>query len=337
MMTDSPNSHPPISDTPLAAGRLRLLLAALLLFGSEILVWTNPPGRSLLDWLLLAVGYGLLAVITLDLLVRYQVHDLFGAMVVMGVYSLLAGITVNPEAAFSDLPRTFITRVMGMHSFMGLEMLGLLLLLSGGERTRRGWVVGSIVVGLAWGIWVRWFPVLNEPDYGAVDFPVMLLAGAVSVALVLAALFTARSASVAPARVQLSPRGWLLVIGGLLGLGIIHAAQHGIRWEALFLTSLLLVGCYVILWFRQRQRPTILLDYCVPVQPPPAGQLVTMLILFTVVAGIGYSIPLIDIQGVNQQTIIALGFTAYGLAWLPTVALVLGARTYIHQVQTRRM
>src|SRR5262249_21361831 len=86
---------------------VRALLAALLLSGSKILVWVTPPGRTLLDWALLLPGYLALAAILLDLTARYRVRDLFGALTLMGFYSLLAALVLNPHYAYLDVPRTF--------------------------------------------------------------------------------------------------------------------------------------------------------------------------------------------------------------------------------------
>jgi hypothetical protein len=47
-------------------------------------------------------------------------------------------------------------------------------------------------------------------------------------------------------------------------------------------------------------------------------------------------LPLIQIQQANQLSFIGVGFTAYGLAWLPTVSLVLGIRAYGRQISQSR-
>lgn len=323
--------------TPYSALRLRLLMAALLGFGSEILLWPNPLERAPFDWLLLLAGTGLLAAIMLDLLSRYHVHDLFGVMVVAGVYGLLMGMVVNPQFALVDVPRTFLTRVMGMYSLMGVEMVGLLVALTSGGRFTRGLLTGTVIIGVAWGVWVRWFPVLNEPPSPVVGLPTMLLAGAVGLALVGLAVYVARSSAVPAQDLQLSRRGWSIAAGGLMLLLILQLSQGRIPWEWLLVAGLLLGGCWLILWFRQRDRSMILLEACMPAQPLSAGRGARVIALFAALAVAAYNIPLIEIEAVNQQVLIALGFTAYGLAWLPTVALVLGARTYIHQIQTRRM
>ncbi|MBZ0287452.1 MAG: hypothetical protein K8I30_07545, partial [Anaerolineae bacterium] len=137
--------------------RIRLALAAALLFGSEILLWNDPPLRSALDWLVLAVGYLAISAALLDLGVRCRVRELFGLIVLAGIYALLNGLLLNPQTALFDVPRTLITRVLGAHTLVGLLML----LLSLSRFTRR-YALAAAVVGLAWGVWVRWLPLLAD-------------------------------------------------------------------------------------------------------------------------------------------------------------------------------
>ena len=317
---------------------VRLLLAALLMFGSEILVWVNPPGRSLVDWLLLLPGYVLLATLLLDFTVRYRVHDLFGALVLAGIYSLLAALILNPQYAFLDMPRTFITRVMGAHALLGLEMIGLLLALTGGNKrgVRRLLLAGSIVVGAAWGIWVRWWPV--DEGLAAVDLMTMLAYGAAGLAIIggLLAFVPARTANLTPDHLRLSRGGWGGLFLALVALFVLRLLTTGIDLGGLILSAILLVICWAILWFRERAKGDSLLDGHVPMRRLSPGVIVTGLILFTAAAIAVYHLPLIQIGQVNQLTLIGVGFTAYGLAWLPTVSLVLGARAYGRQINQGR-
>src|SRR5689334_22084263 len=151
----------------------RVLLALVLMFGSEILVWTNPPGRPIWEWLLLIPGYLALSAVLLDFIVRYRVRDLFGALLLTGIYSLASALVLNPTSTLNDLPRTLFTRVMGAHGLIAAEMIGLFLALtSGGQQSRRNLLSGCVVVGLAWGIWVKTWPV--EESFGAVSLVTML-------------------------------------------------------------------------------------------------------------------------------------------------------------------
>jgi hypothetical protein len=48
-------------------------------------------------------------------------------------------------------------------------------------------------------------------------------------------------------------------------------------------------------------------------------------------------LPAIQLGTLTPFTLIGLGFTAYGLAWLPTVSVYLGFSTYLRQIEARRL
>ncbi len=325
--------------SPLTSWSLRLLLAAALAFGSEILIWTNPPGRTLADVLLLIPGYLILGAMLLDFIVRYRTRDLFGVLVLAGFYSLAAALALNPASTLNELPRTLVTRVMGAHALLAAEMIGLLLALTGGAapRRRRTLLIGSVFVGLAWGMWVRWWPA----DAGLPDVPLltMLLYGAGGVALLAGLLIMARRSTrdLTPDALRLSVRGWVVIVVVLSALIIVRLLNRELTPDALLLVALLLALSWAILWFRGRTKGRTLLDGCVPVQTPTLVTLLSALAIFTGVAIFAYNLPRIQLGEVYQLTLITLGFTAYGLAWLPSVSLILGAQAYIRQIQTRKM
>lgn len=321
----------------MASWLVRLLFGAMLMFGAEILVWVNPPGRSVLDWLLLVPGYILLAAVVLDVIVRYRVRDLFGALVVTGFFSLLAALVLNPQYAFAEMPRTFITRVMGAQALLAMEMLGLFLVLTGGGKTsRRLFLLGCLIVGIAWGFWVRWWP--PDEGYPLVDLPTMLLCGAVGIIAITALLFiiAPRTRQLTIDNLRLSRVSLGIVFLLLVGFFVLRLIQTGIDSGGLILTGLLLVICWAILWFRERTKGETLLDNCIPIQPPPLPYLLVAFVIFFATAIFAYNLPLIQIEQANQLSLIGVGFTAYGLAWLPTVSLVLGIRAYGRQISKSR-
>jgi hypothetical protein len=317
----------------------RLLLAALLAFGSEVLAWTNPVAHTQLDWLLRIPAYLILSAFLLDLIARYRVRDLFGVLVLAGIYALLYALVINPVYAFSDIPRTLVTRVMGAQALIAAEMIGLFLALAGGANRRAGrrLLVGSVVVGLAWGLWVRWWP--EAEGYPLVSSLTMLAYGVAGLGLIGAALFLAarRSQDVVPNHLRLSRVQWGIAFLGLLALLVIQVFRGGVDGGGVFLSALILALCGVIVWFRGRAKGETLLDGRIPVQPAPVSTLIPALILFFAAAIATYNLPFIQVGAVTSLTFIGLGFTAYGLAWLPTISLVLGARSYLRQASQRQL
>ena len=363
-----------------------ILLAMTLMFGSEILVWTNPAGRPVWEWLLLVPGYVALSAILLDFSVRYRVRDIFGVLILTGIYGLASAIFLNPASTLNDLPRTLFTRVMGSHALIAAEMMGLFLVLTGGGRqARRNLLIGSAVVGLAWGIWVKYWP--QDEGYGAVSLPVMLAFGIGGIILIGLYLYvvlprlqadsnrgdpfrtsppdplsvysegekSSRSAvgkiippttsQAAPAvtnddilaTLKLTRRGWLITSGVLAVLLLVRLVQGPVIGAGLVICPLLLALCWGILWFRERKRGDTFLDQHVPIRPLALPNLVMAALLFLVVGIFAYNLPDIKLGTLTPFTLIGLGFTAYGLAWLPTVALVLGVQGYLHQLATRKM
>lgn len=319
----------------------RLLFAALLLFGGEALVWPHIGGRGLLDALLALVGYGLLAALWLDLTIRYRVRDLFGLMAQAGFYALLAALLIHPQYSYADLPTSLMTRVMGAQALIALEMGGLLLALTGGGRTlMRVLFAGAVVVGLAWGSWLRWWP----PDQGLppVELSLLLTIGIGGLLGILAlTLLNARLTQATPVDSLRLSRGELggVVIGLLLMLGV-RLLQGVVDPGALLVTALLLLLCWAILWFRGREKGATVLDrsFSDPAhRTPRLPILVAAATLFLVISVMAFQAPRLGFDEVDQLRFIGVGFTAYGLAWLPTVSLVLGGRAFMRQVSERRL
>lgn len=326
-----------------------LLLALLLMFGSEILVWTNPVGRPIWEWLLLIPGYLALSAVLLDFIVRYRIRDIFGALLLTGIYSLSAALILNPSSTLNDLPRTLVTRVMGGHALIAAEMIGLYLVLTGGGgQSRRNLWIGCVIVGMAWGIWVKNWPL--DEGFGAVSLPVMLAFGVGGIALIVVYLYgvlprisvlTTAITNSEPndplSILLLNRRGWLImaaVLGVLLAVRLLQGQLSNI---GLLLCPVLLVLCWGILWFRGRKRGDTLLDGRVPVRPLGLSNFLVAAVLFLGVAILAYNLPDVKFGTLTPFTLIGLGFTAYGLAWLPTVSLVLGVQGYLRQLATRRM
>lgn len=304
----------------------RGLLAVMLAFGSEILLWTNPPGRALLDWLILAVGYLAVSAVLLDLAVRYRIRDLFGLMALAGIYGLAAGLLLNPQTALVDVPRTLITRVMGAHALIGLTMLALFLKI---EKLPRAALVAIAVSGVAWGVWVRWLPTLIDSIAPETSLLTMLIYGAVGLILIMA-LMRINRPGFSPDNFQLTPLEWIGVAVAFAVILIVHVSAGDIDPLSLVVIFVLIAFCVMLLWFQKREKGAILFNRqdfrSIPVLPA---------LLFLGAGALGFSLPFSP-NGEQLSLIIGV-FTAFGLVWLPTVSLVMGVRAYRKLTRTGRL
>lgn len=305
---------------------LRLLLALALLFGVEILFWNDPAARPLLDWPLQLTGYIALSAMLLDLWARWRVREIFGLLALAGLFSLLMSAALNPAAAFVDLPRTLVTRMMGIYTAAGLLALLLFAALLAG-RVRPPLLIAPLA-GVLWGIWGRWLPVITGAA-AAPDLPLLLTAGALVLALIVLAALLAQRAPAEADSLLLPPLLWALA---MLVLALLALRTP---LDPLPLVIALVLAAYnaLILWFQAPARGGSLLTL-----PPTHLSLLPILgaaALFLIGGAAGYNLhisansPLFDLP---------LGvFGAFGLVWLPAVSVVLGVRGYRRQTRQRRL
>jgi hypothetical protein len=326
MMPDQLNSKT-------AVWSLRVLMAAALFFGSEILLWTDPAGRAPVEGLLIVPAYLMTGAVLLDLIARYRVRDLFGIMTIAGIYGLINGLLINPDTTLFDIPRTLVTRVTGAHTLLGLEMLLLFLALTGGNRRHARWLllISAGVIGLAWGTWVRWSPLQTGVVYDAVALPVMLGIGIAGIFLI---LLTAR-VSQTPANILLNGREWGLVAFLSSALLLFRIAQGFVSLPALVLVVVILALCFAMLWFRRGTKLQPLIMPHMEVHPLPLVWIILAVAIFLWTGVFAYHLPLIGTVEFNQLTFIVYGFTLYGLGWLPAVSALLGLRAYMRQIQAQ--
>src|SRR5690606_29472333 len=141
--------------------------------GGEVLAWSFQPDRPALDWLLVLAGYIALAYALCDLAVRWNLRDLYGAAALGGLAALLHALLLNPQMALVEIPRTLITRALGAQGILLMGTLLLWLLLLGVLPLRRLMLPVAVVMGLCWGTWVRYAPILTDlraPVIGADTF-----------------------------------------------------------------------------------------------------------------------------------------------------------------------
>ncbi|MEP7290576.1 MAG: hypothetical protein ABI835_02280 [Chloroflexota bacterium] len=313
-----------------------LFLAALLAFCSEIVLWTNPPAREVIDWLLLALGYLALSGLLLELAARYRLRDAYGLLTLAGIYGLLNGLILNPQSALIDVPRTLITRAMGAQAFAGLLALALFLALTGGGlRSRRKLMIVlglTLVAGVGWGTWAHWSPVAF--GNGSESAPETLLIYAGIGFLLIGAAGIAMRRDSTPGDPRLSAAGWAFSAAVLVGLAVIHLLRGEIDTLSLSLIVTLSAFSIMILWFQKRKKGSTLLDGLG--SAPDWKTLALIVAAFAVGGTAGILVPR---GGASSDPLALIGalLTAYGLIWLPAVSLVLGARAFSRQARAMRL
>jgi hypothetical protein len=316
---------------------LRLLLAILFIFGAELLLWTNPLQHSLTEWVLRIIGYLALATLILDFAVRYRIREVYDALVLMGIYGLLVGLMLQPQTSFADFPRTLMTRVMGGHTLIGVEMFGLFLALTGGHipRYRRLLLGFSLWLGFYWGIWVRWSSLLTDLASSETDlFTMFACAGVVFIlALIVFIFISKRHAAITPLDFRLSPLGLGVTLIALIVIFLERVINNAVDINILPAVIILIILCYAILWFRRADKGAALLDSHIPPTPLRWLWIVLALVIFSASAIFSYGIPLLNVLGFNQLSVMEFAFALGGLVWLPLVAAVFSVRAIDRQAQ----
>lgn len=322
----------------LALGSRRTLILALLLaFLSEILLWDQPELHFKSEVSFLALGgYFALALFLLFLAERFRVRNAFGLFVLAGIYGLLSSLLINPETAFIEIPRTLFSRVMGAHTLMGLTALNVLYLLYG-VRPRRELILygaGFFVMGIAGGIWGRWSPV--EFQFGAGlenSILTLLMSTIVSGAIITISVLWAKED--AHETETPSPLGWFVCIGGFVSLLLLQFFSENIDGMILLITCTFVIFCLVILWYLRRQQGMMLNDLFRKTALQPKRLLLVFIPLVIGVL-IGYHLP--RQTGSNDLLLwISFLFTGFGISWLPAVAVVIGGRAFMRSVQQSKL
>lgn len=325
-----------------AAWPLRLLLGALLLWGSETLLWANPNHRTPDEWILLAAGYLLLAAMILDLAARYRVRDLYDVMALLAIAALLNGLLLNPHTALVDFPRTLVTRILGGYGLISLEMFGLFLILTSGRRRRgRSVFFGfSIAVGFFWGIWARWSPELTDRMIDP-SIPLSLLFGYLAAGIVICGtlfVWMMRSSSqLALSDLLLKRRELAGVMAAAAGFIIFRFFQPATDIGIWAIFGALIGLCYAVMWFRRKNTGKTVLDPSMPPFPPRTRLLLIALLIFVIMTILGYSLPFFEVIGIHQLGLVELAFAGVGFLWLPVIALVISFRALDRQARTGKL
>ncbi len=310
---------------------VRLLLAALFLIGSEIILWTAPVEHSALEWIIRAIGYLLIATLTLDVAQRYRIRDGFDAMILLAATALIHALLINPVIAWAIVPDTLLTRIIGGDALAMLIMWGIFLAWMRGDVRKYWWqqAIGTAWLGIFWGFWMRWTPELNG-TFEAIPLNQMFMITGIGFAVI--ALFyllvTAQiSKHIEADDVMLTPLEWGIALLLMIVLFLAQAIQGNFGAGAFLVTVLVMALCWLILWLRRDADEASILEKHLPLKMQNPIWILLMMASFTTAVYVTYNLPLItDVLYINQLWLMEIGLFAVGILWLPIVATVIATR-----------
>jgi hypothetical protein len=307
----------------------RLSFAALLLVFSEWVVWQTPTTFSALDWGGIAAVYIALAAISLDLIERFQVNEVFSLLILAGLYGVVNGTLIS-HVTTNDLPFSLVIRPLAAQPLAWIGALAAFRLLAS-ERASGPVDFGvALIIGLVWGIWVHWFPLKTEESIPTVKIAPALIALAVG----LTACGAIRR--VLPPADIYRREDWRLtrVEGALMGAILWAALVIGFAQEAISATALLVIAvlggfmAFMLNLTVRVRRKTSLLE---PITPPRRPNMAAWLVLvaaFLLAGWIGYRLPGSGDHSIQGDLLIG-ALTGYGIVWLPGVSALIGVRVFV--------
>lgn len=308
--------------------RARLVFAAVLLVCSEWIVWQSPLDFSALEWLGWTAVYVALAAIMLDLLVRLRVGEVFSLLLLAGVYGLL-NATLISHIATRDLPFSLIVRPLAAQPLAFMGALAAYQVLTSGRATGPRDLGVTLIVGVVWGVWVRWFPVVSDDPVPLAERGDAL--GALGIALVaLMTLATVLPADQPRYRAQwlLTPIEWALAGGVLLAalvIGVSNGTVGGLG--SLIVLSLIGFMLVVLVMTLPMRAPESLLDTITPPRRPHLMAWLILVIGFLVAGAVGYSLPGSGDSSLQSDLVFGM-LTGFGVVWPPAVSAVIGVRAF---------
>ena len=317
---------------------LRGLLAALMLFGGELLLWVGPTQTDILEWVLRLIGYGAIATLTLDLAARYRIRDVYGVMLVILTAASLTALLVNPNGALNILPDHIITRTIGAYGAILLEAIGLWLLFTRGDHAlyRRRALGFSLPIGIFAAIWARdahqlagW--TTDTPDLLAVMIGIGIMIGVI-LAFVISLYRQPKTETEAetPKMMILSQREFAALSVVLVSVGFNRILQDAYGGGEFLVLALVFIA-WVVLWFERSDKGRTLLKPHFPLQRVPWQTIIGMIGLFYAGLIFGWLWPSFDFGGYNAMALIEFAFLLLGFLWVPLIVIVTAARALDRQ------
>lgn len=301
--------------------RMRLLFGAVMLTFSEIVVWQNPPARQWYEWPVLYVLYVAAGAILLDLLVRYQAHTPAAVGLACGVYGLISSSVIN-HSAFYQIPFGLLVRGLGLQVGAGFLGLMLFVMVMRGRAPDLLTVGGAALAGVAWGIWLHWYPIQATVAWGPVTIEnaqIYLMAGLAVVGFMFyfvpPRFGTVRETSFGLLWWEIIAVAVPLFIALLIGM-----LQNNIPFLPLFIPIAIGMFCIWALRYQQPEYdPSILGQMTIA-----APNLMTYVILVGAVL-VGGSLSYSLVTGADSPVGVALYFIVlgFGSAWLPLASVLI--------------
>lgn len=311
----------------------RLSFGALLLVCSEWVVWQTPLDFTPVEWLGIAAITLALAAFALDLIARCHVNDVTGLLFVAGLFGLVDATLISHITA-RDLPLSLIVRPLGALPLAFLLALGAFAWLAG-ARASLPLVAGvMLVAGLAWGVWIRWFPVVSDEPVSAPSPGTALIA--VGIGLAACGLIRWAWPPLALARRE----DWLLAPPEAAPLGLVlvaalawGAAQDLIDGLGLGITVMLVAYLLMLLYMTMpTRRPPSLLGAITPPRRPALAPWLAAIAVFLAAGWVGHALPG-EGDSSLQSDVLFGALTVFGAVWLPVASMVAGARAVVQMAR----
>jgi hypothetical protein len=307
----------------------RLSLGVMLLVFSEWIVWQTPTQFSVFEWAGLAAVYLAFAAITLDLIERFQVNDVFSVLVLAGLYGLV-NATLISHVTTRDLPLSLIVRPLAAQPLAWIGAIAAFQILASGRATGPADFGVALAAGFVWGLWVRWFPEVSDDPIPSVGIGSALVALALGLTACLIVRLIAPPADIYRREDwRLNRVEWAAMGAILWAAMVIGYAQENITNTALAL-ALMLGGLMVVMLYvtlRVRRKTSLLASVTPPRKPNPAAWIV-LIVPFLLAGWIGFSIPGSG-DSSAQSDLLFGALTGFGIVWLPAVSALIGVRVFV--------